>query len=747
MPSALDALAEAALLQSSAVSLEWGDGDEAAGQATSARGKSSASVTGEGKREARERAEGDDGRAAAMNGGRAAKDEPSRDGFPSAPAAAERDDQRGTGLADAGRKKLPSSERAGVSAAQLARNYERARRLAAEVGHRDVDGEVTRCPCGSSTYEGFMLACETCGVWQHGKCMGILRANKAPGTYHCEVCRPDLIRKHCIVHPRYQALGIQAPPQAPPQASRAAESCPIASSSSVSSSNTEIASTGCGGRDGDGGKRGVLPSRSNNSSSSSSVGVRDGLGLMDAAAGVHRSDSRVTEETPTLTDPHAFGSGGSHRQPTSLYHTLKKDAASVPETADTATVAAESAAPSDAKTPTAPSSPGALKKPSPHTSPVRSLVSASNDDSMHSMSAVSPKSPAGGLSREERKLQQIMRHIERMEARQERLERKKKRLPEEGPDALTSTAKRSRGDATSATVPNGTGGKRNASMSDGLSVSGEDDADREQQCRSPPPSGRALTSRSSRKGARSDASGNGSRAPSPPAASASSSWPMTHARISAEDLALRVPYQAIVSSSIVGDIYVTSPPLHTARSYESVGDKSSGSGGSHELLAAAADGLQPRSNTVTGEFSVFRGIRPAPLRSPRGGGFLPSNKGDTPPSARLGKKAWLLQQHYQSQLEQQASAMDTSASCDSLQEHLENIRAQLATKTAADSNGLLPLKKKMVAAFQASTRSQPLSPSVPSEAGEHGSPREHTVEEPSAATSTSVPPSDRGTAG
>ncbi|KAK4536433.1 hypothetical protein CDCA_CDCA08G2458 [Cyanidium caldarium] len=743
MPSALDALADAALLQSSAVSLEWGDGDEAAGQATSARGKSSVSVTGEGKKEAKERVGGDDGRAAVVDGGRIAKDEPPRDGFPAAPAAAERDDQRGTGLSVAGRKKLPSSERTGVSAAQLACNYERARRLAAEVGHRDVDGEVTRCPCGSSNYEGFMLACETCGVWQHGKCMGILRANKAPGTYHCEVCRPDLIRKHCIVHPRYQTLGIQAPPQAP----RAAESFPIASSSSVSSSNTESANTGCGGRDGDGGKRGVLPSRSN-SSSSSSVGGRNGLGLMDAAAGVHRSDSGVTAETPTRTDPHAFGSSSSsHRQPMSLYHTLKEDAASVRETADTATVAAESTAPPDAKTPTASSSPRALKQPSPHTSPVRSLVSASNDDSMHSMSVVSPKSPANGLSREERKLQQIMRHIERMEARQERLERKKKRLTEEGPNALTSAAKRARSEAASPAVPNGTGGKRNASIADGLSLSGEDDADREQQCYSPPPSGRALTSRSSRKGARSDASGNGSRAPSPPAASASSSWPMTHARISAEDLALRVPYQAIVSSSIVGDIYVTSPPLHTERSYESAGVRSSGSGGSHELLAAAADGLQPRSNTVTGEFSVFRGIRPAPLRSPRGGGFLPSNKSDTPPSARLGKKAWLLQQHYQSQLEQQAGAMDASASCDSLQEHLENIRAQLATKTAADSNGLLPLKKKMVAAFQTSTRSQPRSPSVPSEAGEHGSPREHTVEEPSATTSTTMPPSDHRTAG
>eukprot|EP00166_Cyanidium_caldarium_P006284 ctg_881.g201 len=703
MPSALDALADAALLQSSAVSLEWGDGDEAAGEGAGG---------------------GDDGRAAVVDGGRIAKDEPPRDGFPAAPAAAERDDQRGTGLSVAGRKKLPSSERTGVSAAQLACNYERARRLAAEVGHRDVDGEVTRCPCGSSNYEGFMLACETCGVWQHGVSPG-----SDPQALYCASAVPDA---------------------GDPSAAASAESGGVVSDRLQQQRQQQqhgerqhrLRRTRWRRRQA---RRSAQPQQQQQQQQR----WREKRSRFDGR-GCGRASQRQWGDgrDATRTDPHAFGSSSSsHRQPMSLYHTLKEDAASVRETADTATVAAESTAPPDAKTPTASSSPRALKQPSPHTSPVRSLVSASNDDSMHSMSAVSPKSPANGLSREERKLQQIMRHIERMEARQERLERKKKRLTEEGPNALTSAAKRARSEAASPAVPNGTGGKRNASIADGLSLSGEDDADREQQCYSPPPSGRALTSRSSRKGARSDASGNGSRAPSPPAASASSSWPMTHARISAEDLALRVPYQAIVSSSIVGDIYVTSPPLHTERSYESAGVRSSGSGGSHELLAAAADGLQPRSNTVTGEFSVFRGIRPAPLRSPRGGGFLPSNKSDTPPSARLGKKAWLLQQHYQSQLEQQAGAMDASASCDSLQEHLENIRAQLATKTAADSNGLLPLKKKMVAAFQTSTRSQPRSPSVPSEAGEHGSPREHTVEEPSATTSTTMPPSDHRTAG
>jgi hypothetical protein len=38
----------------------------------------------------------------------------------------------------------------------------------------------------------FMMRCETCGVWQHGPCLGYEDEAQVPINYYCDHCRPDL---------------------------------------------------------------------------------------------------------------------------------------------------------------------------------------------------------------------------------------------------------------------------------------------------------------------------------------------------------------------------------------------------------------------------------------------------------------------------------------------------------------------------------------------------------------------------
>lgn len=52
-------------------------------------------------------------------------------------------------------------------------------------------GSVTRCVCGDNEdNEGFMVACDECGCWQHGECVGLNERN-LPEKYYCEQCHPD----------------------------------------------------------------------------------------------------------------------------------------------------------------------------------------------------------------------------------------------------------------------------------------------------------------------------------------------------------------------------------------------------------------------------------------------------------------------------------------------------------------------------------------------------------------------------
>jgi hypothetical protein len=56
----------------------------------------------------------------------------------------------------------------------------------------DASGEgVTRCLCGDPSDDGFMIACESCGAWQHGDCVGLNEAGPVPDNYMCDLCDPD----------------------------------------------------------------------------------------------------------------------------------------------------------------------------------------------------------------------------------------------------------------------------------------------------------------------------------------------------------------------------------------------------------------------------------------------------------------------------------------------------------------------------------------------------------------------------
>jgi len=55
----------------------------------------------------------------------------------------------------------------------------------------DGDGEVVRCPCGATSEPNltvFMIECEKCKAWQHGRCVGVSEAS-VPETYECLYCR------------------------------------------------------------------------------------------------------------------------------------------------------------------------------------------------------------------------------------------------------------------------------------------------------------------------------------------------------------------------------------------------------------------------------------------------------------------------------------------------------------------------------------------------------------------------------
>ena len=111
---------------------------------------------------------------------------------------------------------------------------EDSRRDNTDMSNRDdeiiEDEETTRCVCGFQDYPGppvdvpstsstshrgskaglvppqsdaegqseepgsLFIQCDTCEVWQHGGCVGIMTESATPENYFCEQCRPDFHR-------------------------------------------------------------------------------------------------------------------------------------------------------------------------------------------------------------------------------------------------------------------------------------------------------------------------------------------------------------------------------------------------------------------------------------------------------------------------------------------------------------------------------------------------------------------------
>ncbi len=53
----------------------------------------------------------------------------------------------------------------------------------------DYGDYVTRCICELEHDDGYMIACDVCGVWQHIECMQVDPKN-LPDNYLCERCEP-----------------------------------------------------------------------------------------------------------------------------------------------------------------------------------------------------------------------------------------------------------------------------------------------------------------------------------------------------------------------------------------------------------------------------------------------------------------------------------------------------------------------------------------------------------------------------
>jgi histone-lysine N-methyltransferase MLL5 len=57
----------------------------------------------------------------------------------------------------------------------------------------DGSDYVTRCLCALQHNDEFMIECDVCKVWQHGRCMSVDQ-KRVPEKYMCERCAPRKLK-------------------------------------------------------------------------------------------------------------------------------------------------------------------------------------------------------------------------------------------------------------------------------------------------------------------------------------------------------------------------------------------------------------------------------------------------------------------------------------------------------------------------------------------------------------------------
>eukprot|EP00041_Stephanoeca_diplocostata_P030748 m.938539 g.938539 ORF g.938539 m.938539 type:complete len:1577 (+) comp23819_c0_seq4:381-5111(+) len=58
------------------------------------------------------------------------------------------------------------------------------------IQENDDDDYVTRCVCGFTHNDDFMVSCDRCEVWQHIECFQDINKDRMPEHYFCEKCKP-----------------------------------------------------------------------------------------------------------------------------------------------------------------------------------------------------------------------------------------------------------------------------------------------------------------------------------------------------------------------------------------------------------------------------------------------------------------------------------------------------------------------------------------------------------------------------
>jgi len=88
---------------------------------------------------------------------------------------------------DESRREIPKSGRKRERKEMSSLNKDEDPSQPGSIGDNNYDEEVIECICGNNKDLGFMISCEKCYAWLHGKCVGISKRNE-PEVYYCPRC-------------------------------------------------------------------------------------------------------------------------------------------------------------------------------------------------------------------------------------------------------------------------------------------------------------------------------------------------------------------------------------------------------------------------------------------------------------------------------------------------------------------------------------------------------------------------------